>query len=79
MKVTIEIDCTPVEARSFMGLPDVTALNDHLVKEMQNRIDANINMLQPEELLKNWMSFGGQAQEGFMKLMQAAAARGQGR
>ena len=79
MKVTIEIDCTPVEARSFMGLPDVTGLNDHLVKEMQNRIDANINMLQPEELLKNWMSFGGQAQEGFMKLMQAAAARGQGR
>lgn len=79
MKVTIEIDCTPAEARSFMGLPDVTALNDHLVQEMQNRVDANINMLQPEELLKNWMSFGGQAQEGFMKLMQAAAARGQGR
>lgn len=79
MKVTIEIDCTPTEARSFMGLPDVTSLNEHLVGEMQSRIDANINMLQPEELLKNWMSFGGQAQEGFMKLMQAAAARSQGR
>ena len=23
MKVTIEIDCTPDEARVFMGLPDV--------------------------------------------------------
>ena len=79
MKVTIEIDCTPIEARSFMGLPDVTGLNDHMVAEMQKRIDANINMLQPEELMKNWMSFGGQAQEGFMKLMQAAAARSQGR
>jgi hypothetical protein len=79
MKVTIEIDCTPIEARSFMGLPDVTTLNDHLVQEMQNRIDANINMLQPEELMKNWMAFGGQAQEGFMKLMQAAAARSQNR
>jgi hypothetical protein len=79
MKVTIEIDCTPVEARSFMGLPDVTNLNEHLVKEMQGRIDANLHMLQPEELLKNWMTFGGQAQEGFMKLMQAAAARSTGR
>ena len=79
MKVTIEVECTPLEARSFLGLPDVTSLNDHLVQEMTNRIDANLNMLQPEELLKNWMSFGGQAQEGFMKLMQAAAARGQGR
>jgi hypothetical protein len=78
MKVTIEIDCSPVEARSFMGLPDVTSLNDHLVEEMKTRIDANLHMLQPEELLKNWISFGGQAQEGFMKLMQAAAARRQG-
>jgi hypothetical protein len=79
MKVTIEIDCSPAEARSFMGLPDVSSLNDHLVEEMKTRIDANLHMLQPEELLKNWLSFGGQAQEGFMKLMQAAAARSQGR
>ena len=34
MKMTIEIDCTPVEARAFLGLPDVSALNEHLVKEM---------------------------------------------
>ncbi|MDB5458961.1 MAG: hypothetical protein JWO72_702 [Caulobacteraceae bacterium] len=79
MKVTIEVDCTPIEARSFFGLPDVTSLNDHLVQEMKNRIDSNLHMLQPEELLKNWMSFGGQAQESFMKLMQAAAAGGSGR
>jgi hypothetical protein len=73
MKVTVEIDCTPAEARAFFGLPDVTQLNDHLVDEMTKRVDANINMLQPEELLKNWMNFGGQAQETFMRLMTAAA------
>lgn len=27
MKINIEIDCTPEEARSFMGLPDVTEAN----------------------------------------------------
>jgi hypothetical protein len=53
MKMTIEIDCTPVEARSFLGLPDVSGLNEHLVKEMQNRMDANMAMLAPEELMKN--------------------------
>ena len=52
MKVTIEVDCTPLEARSFFGLPDVTVLNDHLVHEMKNRMDANISMLQPEELMR---------------------------
>ena len=58
MKMTIEIDCTPVEARAFLGLPDVSALNEHLVKEMQDRMTSNMAMLAPEELMKNWMAFG---------------------
>lgn len=28
MKVNVEIDCTPEEARRFLGLPDVTKAND---------------------------------------------------
>ena len=75
MKVTIEVDCTPTEARSFFGLPDVTVLNDHLVQEMKNRMDANINMLQPEELMRSWMTFGGAAQEQFMRMMLAASGK----
>lgn len=74
MKVTIEVECTPLEARGFLGLPDVTGLNDHLVQEMKSRMDANINMLQPEELMRSWMSFGGQAQEQFMRMMLAATS-----
>jgi hypothetical protein len=78
MKVTIEVECTPLEARSFLGLPDVTPLNERLVQEVQNRIDANVAMLQPEELMKSWMAFGGQAQEQFFKLMGQAAGGGMG-
>jgi len=70
MKMTVEVDCTPEEARRFLGLPDVSALNDHLVQEMQKRIDANMAMIAPEELLKNWMAFGAGAQEQFRKLME---------
>jgi len=72
MKVTIEIDCTPVEARTFMGLPDVSGLNDHMVGEMQKRMDANMAALAPDELMKTWMAFGSGAQEQFRKLMTAA-------
>jgi hypothetical protein len=74
MKVKIEIECSPQEARAFLGLPDVTALNKTLTEEMQARLKANMAALQPEELMKNWMAFGGQAQEQFMKLMSAAAS-----
>jgi hypothetical protein len=72
MKVKIEIDCTPVEARTFLGLPDVSTLNDHMVAEMKTRMEANMALLQPDELLKTWGAFGGQAQEQFRKLMAAA-------
>lgn len=34
MKVTIEVDCTPEEARSFMGLPDVSQANSAYVDAM---------------------------------------------
>ena len=73
MKMTIEIDCTPVEARAFLGLPDVTPLNQHLVDEMKRRLDANLALLEPTELMRSWMVMGGQATETFQKLMTAAA------
>lgn len=34
MKITIEVDCTPEEARSFLGLPDVSAANDLYVENI---------------------------------------------
>ncbi len=73
MKMTVEIDCTPTEARAFLGLPDVSELNDRLVKEMQSRLEQNMAMASPDELMKAWTTFGAGAQEQFRKLMTAAA------
>jgi hypothetical protein len=78
MKVNVEIECTPQEARAFLGLPDVEPLNAALVEEMQRRMTANIQMLAPEELMRSWTSFGMQAQEQFRNLMTAAAGGGTG-
>ena len=72
MKVTIEVDCSAAEARAFLGLPDVTGINEHLVGEMKRRMDENLKAMQPEELMKSWFAFGGQATEQFRKLMMAA-------
>ena len=72
MKVNVEVDCTPAEARAFLGLPDVTPLNDAMVAEMQKRMEANVAAMQPEELMKTWTSFGLQAQDQVRRLMEAA-------
>jgi len=74
LNLKMEIECTPQEARAFLGLPDVSALNDSLVAEMGERMKSNMAMLAPDELMKSWMSFGGQASEQFIKLMGAAAS-----
>ncbi len=79
MKVTVEVDCTPVEARAFMGLPDVTPLNEQIVAEMQARLTSNMSMLAPDELMKNWMAFGTNAQEQFRNLMATAVSNATGK
>lgn len=73
MKVNINIDCSPQEARAFFGLPDVTPLNEQLVDEMSKRMSANMEAMEPEALMRSWMSFGGEWQKQFMDLMGNAA------
>ena len=77
MNVKLEVDCTPEEARAFLGLPDVKGLNDHLVAAMKARLDSNMAAAAPEELMKTWMALGGQATEQFRNLMTAAASAAQ--
>ena len=40
MKVNITVDCTPEEARAFMGLPNVAPLQDAAMKQMQAQREA---------------------------------------
>jgi hypothetical protein len=78
MKVRVEVDCTPQEARAFLGQPDVEAFNGWMVEQMQTRFAQNLEMLKPEELMKSWMTFGGQAQEQFRRFLEGAAGGAQG-
>jgi hypothetical protein len=55
MKVTVDIDCTPEEARTFLGLPDVKPMQEHLMTELQDRMEANIRSMAPEEMMKAWL------------------------
>lgn len=73
MKLNITVDCTPEEARAFLGLPDITPVNETLVSAIKQRIEQNIEMVSPEFYLKQWYSMGGQATDSFMQMMSAGA------
>lgn len=73
MKFTVNVECSPEEARRFMGLPDVTPINEALVEEMTTRMQKNLAMMSGENMMSSWMSVGTQAQDAFVKLMTSAA------
>ena len=51
MKITMNVDCTPEEARTFLGLPDVKPMQEELMREVQERMAANIKAMEPEAML----------------------------
>ena len=79
MKITFDIDCTPHELRGFFGLPDVKPMQDEMMKEIAERMRANIKALDPEAMLKTWLPAGmeglKQFQDMFFSQMGTAAGR----
>lgn len=78
MKITIDIDCTPEEARTFLGLPDIRPMQDALIKQIQDQMSTSLHAMEPEALLKTWMPAGMQGVEQIQKMFwnQMAAAMG---
>ncbi len=67
MKIKIDIDCTPDEARTFLGLPDVRPMQEALIVQLQERMAANLAAMDPETLIKTWMPIGLQGLEQMQK------------
>lgn len=83
MKITIDIDTTPQEARTFFGLPNLEPMQDKLVQKMQERLESYLDGLEPEAMMRLWLPGGlkglGEMQERiwsqFLSGMAGAAAR----
>jgi hypothetical protein len=76
VKVTVDIDCTPEEARRFLGLPDVSALQEQMIAELQERMQAGMASMDPEVLLKTWLPVGMQGLEQMQRMFWEAMASG---
>ena len=55
MKFTINVDCTPEEARKFIGMPDIAPLQEKMMKELEKKMQENIQNLDPETFMKTWL------------------------
>jgi hypothetical protein len=75
MKINVEIDCTPEEARAAMGLPDLSPIHERYVGMMLETMQSGASPEMMESLARSWapMSEAGMA---FWRRMFDAAPKG---
>jgi len=70
MKVNIEIECTPEEARAFMGLPDVSAANEAYVANIASLMNGASSPDQMQEYAKALAPMGQAGLKLFQSFME---------
>lgn len=78
MKVNIEIDCSPEEARRFMGLPDVEKANAVYVDVLAKAMQGVANVDQLDAYAKQLAPMGQMGLKIFQSFIDGAARHTQG-
>ena len=68
MKVNIEVDCTPDEARRFLGLPDVAPMQQTVMEAMEKRLVDTIASTDAQKLMDQWLPLGTKGLEQWQSL-----------
>lgn len=76
MKVTVELDCTPEEARRMMGLPDVGKLNETYVKELSKFLQGASSVEQLQNFTKIIAPMGEAGIKMFSSFVSGAMGAG---
>lgn len=69
MRMKVNIDCTPEEVRRFLGLPDVTPINERYVAMIGDAMSGASSIEQVEKMMEDYAPFGDMG----MKLFQQFA------
>jgi len=73
MKVNIEIECSPEEARQFMGLPDVEKANSVYVDAVVNAMKGVQNTDQLQEYAQQLAPMGQMGLKIFQSFVEGAS------
>lgn len=67
MKVTVNVECTPEEARTFLGLPDIGPLQAEMLDQMKGQMHKATAALDPQTIFKTLFPTSS---EGFADLQK---------
>ncbi|GIU67669.1 DUF6489 family protein [Candidatus Phycosocius spiralis] len=72
MKVSLEVDLTPSEARELLGLPDLSSVQAAFVNLAKDKLDKTASIVDVEPMLRTWTGLGGVATDALGALVSAA-------
>jgi hypothetical protein len=76
MKVNVELDCTPEEARRFLGLPDVSKANEAYVDAVLKAMQGAGNIEQLQQMTRQLAPMGEFGMKLFQQFMDGSMLRG---
>lgn len=78
LKFNIEVECTPDEARRFLGLPEVAQMQERLIEEMEAQLKETIRTMDGKAMLEQWLPVGLKGVEQFQSFWTQLAAAAAG-
>jgi hypothetical protein len=75
MKINVEVDCTPEEARRAMGLPDFSPVHEKYVASLVETMEQGVTPELLETMMKSWAPMGEAGLTAWRKLFDMAEPR----
>jgi hypothetical protein len=69
MEFKINVECTPEEARTFLGLPDLSPIHDHYIKAVLDTMSGTTSFEQMQALFKSLSPIGDASMKLFSDMM----------
>ena len=77
MKVTVDLECTPEEARRFLGLPDLTAVHDLYLERMKSALGEQAGPELFSDMTKAWGPMGEAGMNMWRQMLEQAGRKSQ--
>jgi hypothetical protein len=72
MKINVEVDCTPEEARRVMGLPDFTPVHDKYIEMLTQSMDGVVSPDVLENVMRSWAPVNDAGMSFWRKMFESS-------
>ena len=76
MNITMNIDCTPEEARRLMGLPDLTPIHDLYLDKLKDAMTNGITPDMIESMVRSWGGMGEMGMNAWRQMVDQMTRTG---